>query len=599
MFMPQQPKLTPEQKAFLRQRTKATVSNFLVVVLALRAATKDYIPGPGEYDIPSEDIGKHRRFGFLTQNRFGTDGSDGYTGNDFYYASGGDTSYGTSIANNIKTDDARTRKQIMDMVNQFERQRNVMQKEIETLQSKGRKLDANLQAVSMEKNSLQAQLQAKELELADVRQKNSGLQKTVARHDKTIEKSQKFMQLSKKVEEMEKELESAKADTLLAQEQISRDSKNHETVVAEKGRAIAQLRAQLNEQTTKANNLSSQLESSQEQAKRAEEESKEALNTAQLELQTTRAELSVTQTELREKTEAGELMEKQIKELESEVSRLHMVESKLSEEIQQMKAKHCEEIQQTKAKHCEEIQQTKAKHCEEMETCEMERTKMEEDMAQLNQQLQQCLQDIESLSTRVSATQHESAQHLHTIHQKEIYLERNQKVSCRIQAQFETYRSYINHVIQELRDQSRKQCRQRDAELGKVFSELHEAKKFINQQAQNIEGLKSELHWMGKWNKYLWELAQSIHQDASDHWSFFHPSESEHDTRFKSCTTQTSLMSNLPSRLINVGGRPFSNPTGTLKMTNDWFSKKFTYNCAKDIPKNDSGFGLSCESKRL
>ncbi|KAI8141315.1 hypothetical protein BJV82DRAFT_715187 [Fennellomyces sp. T-0311] len=38
MFMPQQPKLTPEQKAMLRQRTVGTVSNFVTVVLALRAA---------------------------------------------------------------------------------------------------------------------------------------------------------------------------------------------------------------------------------------------------------------------------------------------------------------------------------------------------------------------------------------------------------------------------------------------------------------------------------------------------------------------------------------------------------------------------------
>ncbi|ORE09307.1 hypothetical protein BCV72DRAFT_302894 [Rhizopus microsporus var. microsporus] len=38
MFMPQQPQLTPEQRAFLRQRTIATVSNFALVVLSIRAA---------------------------------------------------------------------------------------------------------------------------------------------------------------------------------------------------------------------------------------------------------------------------------------------------------------------------------------------------------------------------------------------------------------------------------------------------------------------------------------------------------------------------------------------------------------------------------
>ncbi|KAI9307682.1 hypothetical protein BJ944DRAFT_247193 [Cunninghamella echinulata] len=38
MFMPQQPQLTPEQKLMLRQRTIGTVTNFFVVVFALRAA---------------------------------------------------------------------------------------------------------------------------------------------------------------------------------------------------------------------------------------------------------------------------------------------------------------------------------------------------------------------------------------------------------------------------------------------------------------------------------------------------------------------------------------------------------------------------------
>ncbi|KAL1933463.1 hypothetical protein VTP01DRAFT_7553 [Rhizomucor pusillus] len=37
MFMPQQPKLTPEQKAMLRLRTIGTVTNFVTVVAALRA----------------------------------------------------------------------------------------------------------------------------------------------------------------------------------------------------------------------------------------------------------------------------------------------------------------------------------------------------------------------------------------------------------------------------------------------------------------------------------------------------------------------------------------------------------------------------------
>ncbi|ORZ07609.1 hypothetical protein BCR42DRAFT_442573 [Absidia repens] len=38
MFMPQQPTLTPEQKVMLRQRTVGTLTNFVIVVCAFRAA---------------------------------------------------------------------------------------------------------------------------------------------------------------------------------------------------------------------------------------------------------------------------------------------------------------------------------------------------------------------------------------------------------------------------------------------------------------------------------------------------------------------------------------------------------------------------------
>lgn len=35
------------------------------------SAGKDYIPGPGEYEVLTEDSSRHKRYGFLTQtNRF-------------------------------------------------------------------------------------------------------------------------------------------------------------------------------------------------------------------------------------------------------------------------------------------------------------------------------------------------------------------------------------------------------------------------------------------------------------------------------------------------------------------------------------------------
>ncbi|OAD79153.1 hypothetical protein PHYBLDRAFT_157169 [Phycomyces blakesleeanus NRRL 1555(-)] len=63
---------------------------------------------------------------------------------------------------------------------QFEKYRQAMQKEIDSLQTRGRKLEASLQTVATEKTELQASVLEKELELADVRQKNNALQKTVS-----------------------------------------------------------------------------------------------------------------------------------------------------------------------------------------------------------------------------------------------------------------------------------------------------------------------------------------------------------------------------------------------------------------------------------
>lgn len=62
---------------------------------------------------------------------------------------------------------------------QFEKYRNSMQKEMEALQIKSRKLEATIQSLEIEKNDSKSLLISKDLELADLRSKNATLQKTV------------------------------------------------------------------------------------------------------------------------------------------------------------------------------------------------------------------------------------------------------------------------------------------------------------------------------------------------------------------------------------------------------------------------------------
>lgn len=67
-----------------------------------------------------------------------------------------------------------------DTINPFEKYRYAMQKEIESLQTKTRKMDSTIQTLETEKNDTKALLLDRDLELADLRSKNALLQKTAS-----------------------------------------------------------------------------------------------------------------------------------------------------------------------------------------------------------------------------------------------------------------------------------------------------------------------------------------------------------------------------------------------------------------------------------
>lgn len=67
-----------------------------------------------------------------------------------------------------------------DTINPFERYRYAMQKEIETLQTKTRKMDSTIHTLETEKNDTKALLLDRDQQLADLRSKNAMLQKTAS-----------------------------------------------------------------------------------------------------------------------------------------------------------------------------------------------------------------------------------------------------------------------------------------------------------------------------------------------------------------------------------------------------------------------------------
>lgn len=66
-----------------------------------------------------------------------------------------------------------------DMTTQFEKYRHTMQKEVEALQLKNRKLESSLQAALSDKTNTQSTLLTKDQELAEARSRNKSLEKSV------------------------------------------------------------------------------------------------------------------------------------------------------------------------------------------------------------------------------------------------------------------------------------------------------------------------------------------------------------------------------------------------------------------------------------
>jgi chromosome segregation ATPase len=91
-----------------------------------------------------------------------------------------DTRLSSTSSNRTLDENCRSRKSSLTSDNTFEKYRFAMQKEIEALQSKGRKMEATIQSLEDSKNAVKTQLLEKDQELADMRAKNNALQKTVS-----------------------------------------------------------------------------------------------------------------------------------------------------------------------------------------------------------------------------------------------------------------------------------------------------------------------------------------------------------------------------------------------------------------------------------
>ncbi|CAO3634304.1 unnamed protein product [Mucor hiemalis] len=442
-------------------------------------AGKDYIPGPGEYDLAVDEMGRHKRYGFLTQtNRFHEGSLDptAMTENDEEDQTTILTTLPNESTTSITSTSSDTRLSSTSSIkttatadehsptmlkspsylrksptSPVETTSHHKQKEMEALLAKLHKMEAIIEALEGDKNATKAILITKDLEMADLRSKNTTLQKTIHRQ----EKSTKAAQLQKKIEQLE--------------EQITNLKSEHEKDLTDKDEKNKELSSDLN----RSNIMIEELQLTQRE-KEMEIEALEAQNklfTAQIsEFECTRAE-----------------NETQIKNLQQELEDMKVTHINLTHDLENCK--------------------------QQVETLQLKNN-------ELLIQIQANNDTISHLETRVTLKDEEIDALLNTIEERNTTIEENVALIESLQTQFKTYRHWIDHnAIPHLRIQRKEIENHHYAELNLLLTELHEAKKFINRQAQHLNGLKSDVHWLNVQNEQLSDIVTNMIKDGKEFFS--------------------------------------------------------------------------------
>ncbi|KAL9547092.1 hypothetical protein MBANPS3_006340 [Mucor bainieri] len=420
------------------------------------SAGKDYIPGPGEYEVLMDDSGRHKRYGFLTQtNRF-SEGPDPSLSSEFYAHNNESTTTSLSISSttssNRTSDESRSspRKASIsptDTINPFEKYRYAMQKEIETLQTKTRKMDATIQTLETEKHDTKALLLDKDQELADLRSKNAMLQKTA-------KKSTKAAQLQKKIEQLEEALQNSQSE--------------HQKQLQEKDQTIEALRLEVDTHKQSVCDLEKAQQSSQQQ---------HTLLEAQV--QTLTAQLSESQSNAAQQA-------LQLTDLGHTVETMAQSITSLSQQL---------EVQTSDNANLQQVNR--------------------DIMLRLEAQQER----VQQLESRLVLKDEEIDALLNTIDERDRALQQSASKVETLDQRFNVYREYVDTtVVPHLRGQTKAMEDMHIQELNALLTELHEAKRFMNKQAQSMDLLKSNVHWLTVQNTQLKSLIQTMHQEHKNQW---------------------------------------------------------------------------------
>ncbi|CAO3626964.1 unnamed protein product [Mucor fragilis] len=499
-------------------------------------AGKDYMPGPGEYEVLMDDSGKHKRYGFLTQtNRF-SEGPDPSISSELYAHNNESTTTSLSISSttssNRTSDESRSspRKSSIsptDTINPFEKYRYAMQKEIETLQTKTKKMDATIHTLETEKHDTKALLLDKDQELADLRSKNAMLQKTIQRQ----EKSTKAAQLQKKVEQLEEALQNSQSE--------------HQKQLQEKDQTIEALRLEVDTHKQSVYNLEKAQQSSQQ-------------------------EHTLLETQLQALTA-------QLAESQSNAAQQAMQLSDLNHTLENMT-------------------RSIASLSQQLETQTNDNAGLKQVNHELMVRLQAQQEQVQQLESRLVLKDEEIDALLNTIDERDRALQESASKMEMLDERFNIYRDYVDTtVVPHLRGQTKAMEDLHIQELNALLTELHEAKRFMNKQAQSMDLLKSDVHWLTVQNTQLKSLMQIMYQEHKHQCSMNkkHYSSSHHGSTKKTllAASEQQRPSHQEQDNDNDDTISFSSKS-TVSNYQDNLSHHLD---SSTVVLNDSGFGILTE----
>ncbi|KAI8141316.1 hypothetical protein BJV82DRAFT_670939 [Fennellomyces sp. T-0311] len=460
--------------------------------------TKEYVPGPGEYNIPTADeLSKHKRYGFLNQgSRFNSgDGpveisADFFAGDSSTASLSSETRFSVSTSSN-KTEDARTRRQIGEIASQFEKYRHSMQKEIESLHLKNRKLESSLQSTMLDKETAQATVLRKDQELAAMRMENMNLQKSLGRLEKNIDKSPKVIRLQKRLDHLEHELKDANDALINAQQAADDEQQRLAAINMQKDETILELTDRIDKQSETIHQLQSTITEKNEHLQQVRDDDQRIIDGLQSKLEETIRNLTAAHETLDQKEQQAVALNGEIAQQQQELNDMCTQKIALQTEIADLNEKHQDER-------------------EEWNT---NRKELEHEIEHLQQQLQERAAEITGLGAQLAEGNRELSELQQKAKEQYEQLRSKDGIIQSLHVRFDTYNTHVTKVMHEMRVRMKSKHPQRDREVDRLTRELREAKKFINMQAQQLDGLKSELHWMSRWNRQLNQLIEAIHQD--------------------------------------------------------------------------------------